>query len=369
MKENISLSNKIKKRNYIPNPKDILSRESGMIVKNKMENLNKTIEDEFKQNPSNFTLPPFRFYTNKNVSKKSIFDKKKCFITSLFINESYLPSTFIWAQSFRNQHTKYPIICLIQDKPYQVNKNTTFEGISKKIIKELLQFFDMVIGTDLIEVKGYKPPRSTKYPDLRHVTEEENYKNIRFYVTKMKIVGLTQFEQIFYIDSAAYIGENIDFVFEKYNGNYFHSLKQEYEFHQTGAGGSHFMIKPKITYYYKLILLVKKYHYFFSDLFFKNTVDETILYYSIFPHWTGIIDLFSILCYKRWTKGKPDCPIRHFQKYKPFRKLPNKNNYTQITPFAFEEWDLLAKQVIQHSPNLIHYYEPIGKIRKTIIFS
>lgn len=254
MKSNISLHNKFKKISYKPSPKDILSRESGIIVKNDMELLDKIVEDhnksnlskndgilftnspfkknKLKINSSYFNPPQFRFYTNTNVSKESIFNKKKCFITSLFINESYLPSTFVWAQSFRNQHTKYPIVCIIQDQPYQVNKNTVFEGVSKKAIEELLQFFDMVIGTDLIEVKGYKPPRSNKYPDLRHITEEENYKNIRFYGTKMKIVGLTQFQQIFYIDSAAYIAENIDFVFQKYNGNYMHALKEEYEFHQ-----------------------------------------------------------------------------------------------------------------------------------------
>lgn len=129
------------------------------------------------------------------------------------------------------------------------------------------------------------------------------------------------------------------------------------------------MIKPKINYYYKLIILTKNYHYFFDNLFFKNTVDETLLYYSIFPHWTGIIELFSILCYKRWSKGKKDCPIRHFQMYKPFRKLPNNDDYKKMPSNVFDEWDLLAKQVIQHYPNLIHYYEPIEKIRKTIIFS
>ena len=369
---NKQLFNKLK-----PTERHMEAKKSAEKIKNKMIKLNTDVIKLFKQSTKSnesktksstlLKKPDFRFYTKKNINKNDIFSQKNAFITSIFINESYIPAALIWAKSFIDNKTKYPIVCYVQDKPYINNSDSTiFPGVSPEGINDLLKYFDLVIGVDLLEVKNYESPTIPNKPEIKHTSDHPSYKNSRYYATKLQILGLTQFEQLFYIDAAAYIGKNIDFVFKKYKGNYFH----EYYYYYTklGAGGSHYMIQPNPIFYYKLKLFIDNYQLYFDNLFFTGTVDETLLFYCVFPYWNGLIDYHSILSYKKWNSGKKNNPIRHFMKYKPFRPLPDDPDYKKMPEGVFNEWDSIGKKIINQYPELKKYYVHIPSIRKTILF-
>ncbi len=348
-------------------PKHIEIRRAALKIDKKMVQVDSDIHQLYIKKPSLFKKPNFRFYKNENLNIQHIFDKQNAFVTTVFINEGYLPSALIWAKSFIEHKTKYPIICCVQDKPYIKNNETIFPGISKEAIHDLLKYYDLVVGVDLLEVENYKTPVIPNRPNTKHASYGPYYTNSRFYPTKLQVLGLFEFKQIFYIDAAAYIGQNIDFLFDIYKGNYFH--EKEYFFIKSGAGGSHFMIQPSLIFYYKLKLFVHNYHKYFDHLFLKGTVDETLLYYSIFPYWDGLIEYGKYLDYKRWKKSYENRPIRHFMKYKPFRPLPDENTYQYITDEAFSEWNSIGKKVIKQYPQFKKYYEHIPSFRKTKLFN
>ncbi len=323
-----------------------------------MINYDKLINKEYIKNPDIFKQPNFRYYSNFDLS--SIFQMKNAYITSIFISEDYIPSALVLAQSLRNVNTKYPIICMVQDKPYEVNKNTTFKGISEKGIKDLLELFDMVIGVDLLKVKNFE--KNNRYS---HFTNIPSYKNILYYVTKGQILALTQFKKIFYLDASTYVGKNIDFIFNKYNKPNFH---YDIEFKKTKVGyrGTYLFLIPKITYYYKLLSFIKNYSKFFGKLYFCRGIDELLIFYSIFPHWDKLKMPFNFTCSKRINR--PTCDISYFQVIKPFRKKPDGKKYNDIPDEIFYEWNGIAKSILHKKPNLSSYYKHIPEFRKQQIF-
>ncbi len=356
-------------KNKIEN-KQIETKKSALKINKKMIELDIKIQKLFKRKKELFnkiSKPNFRFYTNKNINPTDIFSKKNAFVTTVFINESYIGSALILAKSFIIHKTIYPLICVVQDKPYIKKKEIIFPGVSNKGINDLLKYFDLVVGVDLLEVKNYETPIVLDKPNLKHTSAGNSYKNSKYYPTKLQVFGLFEFEQLFYIDAAAYLGQNIDFVFKKYKGNYFHD-KFHY-FTKSGAGGSHFMIEPNPISYYKLILFTNNYQYYFDHLFFTGTVDETLLFYCVYPHWNGLIEYHSILSYKKWKHTKKDTPIRHFMKYKPFRPLPDEYEFKLMPEGVFNEWDLIGKKVINQYPEFKKYYEHIVSFRKTKLFN
>lgn len=365
---NTNIHNKNIEKNQKIKEKHIEIKKSALKIDKKMIQLDSQIHSLFKNKPNLFKKPNFRFHTNKNTNIEDIFKKKKAFVTTVFINESYISGALIWAKSFIGHKTKYPLICCVQDKPFLKNNEILFPGVSNEGIMDLLKYFDLVVGVDLLEVKNYKIPTIPNKPHVKHASNVPSYKNSAFYPTKLQVFGLLEFEQLFYIDSAAYIGKNIDHLFDEFKGNFFH--ERQYYFMKTGAGGSHFMIQPNIIFYYKLKLFVDNYQKYFDHLFLKGTVDETLLYYCIYPHWDGLIEFKKYLSHKRWSHPERNTPIRHFMKYKPFRPLPiNDNTYQYITDEAFNEWNSIGKNIITQYPQLKKYYEHIPSFRKTKLFN
>lgn len=339
--------------------------KSGLILHNKMIEFDNYFKNRFEKNRNKFKPVDFRYYVKDGINKDDIFKKEKSFVTSVFINESYIPAALVLGESFRIHKTKYPIICMVQDRVYETKNRQIFEGVSYHTIQNLLEIYDMVIGMDLLKIDDYEIPVIKHYSDIKHASTKDNYKNIIYYVSKYQCMYLEQFKQLFYIDASAYIGKNIDYVFRKYNGNYFYN--DVFEFVNAGCGGSHCMIKPKQIYYYKLLYLCKNYHIIFKNLYFMFTPDEVVLYYSIYPHWDGKIKSQSLLSYKRWTKTHLNRPIRHFMVYKPFRPLPNSEGYKDITNDVFEEWDNIVNILLQKYPLFYKYFEHIKTFRNTKI--
>lgn len=353
-------NNVLKKDNKINlsyEDKKKLTKESYIKIKPSMDAFDKLINDKYELDHTKFKKPNFRYYSNKNI--ESIERMNNAFITSIFISDDYIPAALVLAQSLKMVKTKYPIICMVQDKPYQANKNTIFKGISEKGIKDLLELFDMVIGVDLLKVQNYK-----KNNRLTHFTNRPTYKNILYYVTKGQILALTQFKKIFFLDASNYVGKNIDFVFDKYRHSTF-QYDMEFKNTKVGYRGAYFLLNPKITYYYKLLSFVKDYNKFFNNLYFCRGIDELLIFYSIFPHWDNTKMPSNFTCAKRINR--PSCDIRYFQVIKPFRR--NMEERKQKIPVEiFFEWNHHAKNIINKKPHLSTYYKHIPEFRQQEIF-
>lgn len=332
-----------------------LTRESFQKIKPEMMRFDKKINELYLKNPNLFKKPDFRYYSNKNI--KSIYHKKYAYITSIFISEEYIPAAFVLAESLRNVQSKYPIICMVQDKPYQVNKNTVFNGVSEKGIKDLLELFDMVIGVNLLKVNNYI--RNNK---MTHFTNSPTYKNIIYYITKGQMLGLTQFKKVFYLDASTYVVENIDDIFHKYSISTF-QYDKEWKETQVGYHGADVLIKPKLTYYYKLLIFIENYSRFFDKLYFSRGLDELLIFYSIFPHWNYEKLPSNFRCTK--VINSQSCKVLHFIRVKPFRmSIDNSKPSNNI----YINWNHLAKNILQKKPHFIDYYKHISKFREQHIF-
>ncbi len=334
------------------------TKESYEKIKLPMTEFDKKIKELYEKHPEKFKRPEFRYYSNKN--KELVFQQKNAYITSIFISEEYLPAALVLAESLKKVKSKYPIICMVQDKPYKVNQNKTFEGISEKGIQNLLELFDMVIGIDLLKVKNYK-----KINDLIHFTESSTYKNILYYVTKGQMLSLTQFDKLFYMDASNYVGKNIDYLFGKYSKP---TIQFDREWKETGVGyrGTIVFIIPSLIYYYKLLSYIHDYNKFFHNYYFIRGIDELLIFYAIYPNWNKDKIPYKISCIKR--KDRPVCDIRHFQVVKPFRPKPSNEYYQNIPNDIFFEWNEHVKNIIKHNPSLNIYYKNISNFRNQKIF-
>lgn len=339
------------------NEKIELTKESMKHILPTMNNLNRKMESAYKDDPSAFIQPSFRYYVANGQTKEDIYSKKNAFITSMFISGDYIPSALILGYSLKKNHTKYPIICMVQDKPYIEDGKVLFEGVKREGIDDLLEIFDMVVGVDLLKIQDYKPN-----PKYKHFTNAKGYQNILYYATKGQILALTEFDRLFYLDASNYVGHNIDFIFDEYKGSTF-QYNIEFKLTKLGYRGAHFLVHPNIVSYYKLLLLIKHYHRFFKDFYYVRGVDELVIYFAVYPQWANLKIRSNFSC----AKNKKNCDIRYFQMYKPFRPLPETHQH--IKSQVFEEWDQIAKEMIQKHPHLRKYYEKISTFRETKIFS
>ena len=85
-----------------------------------------------------------------------------------------------------------------------------------------------------------------------------------------------------------------------------------------GIHGAVFIIKPSNLFYTKAMYLTKYYQKIFGSLYFVRGIDETVLYFSIYPNWSKKL-------IAKWTKCRDpylhkNCPIYHYQIHKPFKK-------------------------------------------------
>ena len=125
-----------------------------------------------------------------------------------------------------------------------------------------------------------------------------------------------------------------------------------------GIHGALFLVKPSKLYYTKSIFLIKYYQKVFGNLFFKRGIDETILYFSVFPEWsTSLIKLWT-RCTEDYSFKK--CPVYHYQIHKPFRPLVDEPNNKKIT---FKIWDKFAKSLLTSHPEFLDYFKHIREFR------
>ncbi len=313
-----------------------------------------------EKNNKNLYYPTFRFYLKEGDNLQKYIDKKKCIVTSIFLNETYIPDILVMGQSFRNGKTKLPLICMVQDTPHKEHN-----GISKEGIEDILKIFDVVIGVDLIQIHNFRDVRENNF-----FYSIKTYTNMLYYVTKYYIFALTQFKQIYYFDASVYVGpnvKNIDSLLNRYKGNVF--TYRPYRNILMGLNGSFMVIEPNIKYFYKFLYICDNYMKIFKENIFYFNPDETICYFSIFPEWDGRVMDYNFFCQKVREKinHRQDCLIRRFQIIKPFRPFPPDFNVSKLKSSVFDEWDNIVNQILNKHKSFEKYYSHIHEFRQTKI--
>lgn len=332
------------------------TRKSHQKVKNKIIQLDEEIEK------INVEVPSLRMYPNHKRGVP-INPKRYAYCSCIFLNDSYMPSVLTLGMSMRLMKVRYPLVVLVQDKPYQDKGGKVYPGISKKNIEDLMNVFDYVVGCDLLEIEGYQKPEEG------HFTAKDHYSNIRFYVTKMNVLGLTLFKKVFFLDSSTILNENIDWVFDNYNLSTFIN-DGEYESSGVGLRGAFCLLRPEMKYFKKCIYLIQHYQEIFGNLYFMRGVDEIILYYSIFPHWSDQLLKENIICSSnKLDFKKDDCPIIYYQVFKPFKPILNMDpNVIKKLYNNYMIWDQVVKELLEKYPYLRIYFQSIQDFRENDIF-
>lgn len=332
------------------------TRKSHEKVKDKIILLDKNIDK------ISIEMPSLRMYPNQKRGVP-INPKRYAYCSCIFLNDSYMPSVLTLGMSMRLMKVRYPLVVLVQDKPYKSKDGKEYPGVSKKNIEDLMNVFDYVVGCDLLEIEGYKKPEEG------HFTAKDHYSNIRFYVTKMNVLGLTLFEKVFFLDSSTILNENIDWVFDKYSLSTF---IDDGEYRESGVGlrGAFCLIRPKMEYYKKCVYLIRNYKKIFGESYFMRGVDEVILYYSIYPHWSKELLKEDLICSSNKIGfSKENCPIIYYQVFKPFKPILDMDpNVIRKLYKNYMIWDEVVKELLEKYPILRKYFESIQDFRKTNFF-
>ena len=103
--------------------------------------------------------------------------------------------------------------------------------------------------------------------------------------------------------------------------------------------------------------MAHKYLKIFNDLPFIRTIDEVLIYFTIYPRWSKKL-------IKKWTScpeydKEKDCSIYKYQIFKPFRKNLNKEPKYQ----KYSEWDNLVKDLLNNYPIFKPYFIHIKNFR------
>jgi hypothetical protein len=316
------------------------------------------IENDFKKKKNSILLPTFRTYSNpyRNVKETSF-----AYVTILFLGEKYIPSALTLAMSLRNAKVEQNIICMVQDKSYKFG-GKVYGGVSQEGIQQLLKIFDVVIGCDLLEIENYQPPSN-------HFTKNSHYQNIHFYVTKLNVLGITNYKKIFYMDASSIVHTNIDSVFSKYDKSSFFE-DEEYIFSKVGLRGTFFLLVPSITFFQKAIYLIQNYNIYFKNLYFCRGVDEVILFYSIYPNWSKKYLDLDWMCDGNTTEPKrKKCDIIYFQILKPFEPITNQPQHIVQRYYQnYQIWDDIVKILLIQFPQFKDYFKHISHFRNATFF-
>ena len=240
---------------------------------------------------------------------------------------------------------------MVQDKPSCVDVNgvkTIFKGVSKRAINDILKIYDVVYGVDLLSIE-YEVSNSHFTKTYKH------YKNVCTYITKSQVFGLLDYKHVLFLDATTVVNKNIDYLFSKYKKNHFLLDSSVYRI-GMGIHGAVFLVHPSTFYYTKTLYLILHYQKIFGTLYFKRGIDELIIYFTVYPYWSKLIELWT-----RCTDDyiEKDCPIYHYQIYKPFKIGENKQNKI----ITFRVWDKYAKKVVKDYPLLAKYFAHIKELR------
>lgn len=322
-----------------------------------MSILDKTINSHRKIIP---IIPAINHYVNKNIITLPTFrlienpfrEVQKtpyCYATMIFLGDKYVPSALVLGESLRRAGVKQNVVCFVQ-------------GVNDKVKADLFSVFDYIVECELLEVKGYKPPKEF------HFTKKKHYDQINKYVTKLNILGFERYSKIFYLDASTMVDKSLDDIFERSSKSVF---VQDAEFRRTGVGlrGTFFMITPSAFYFKKAIFLINNYSTIFKDYYFLRGVDEVILFYTIFPNWSKDMLHNNIACNGNRKVNPKDCRIYYFQVFKPFEPVLDKSpDEMRMYYQNYQQWDLIVKSLLELHPPLRIYFQKISSFRHTLFF-
>ena len=266
------------------------------------------------------------------------------------IDENYLPGVLTLGYSLRKYNVTKNLVCLVQDHPVTIN-NKKYNGVSKKAIQDILQVYDVVYGINLLYCKTYI--------NKNHFTQIEHYKNIMLYVTKLQILGVTNYNKILYIDASSLVTRNLDYLFKCYNNKSAYRIDLKDDDKEYGLPANLLLIKTSLIQYNQGLYLLHNYNKIFGQHFFMRGVDETLIYFAIYPNW----DFNNLLKRKMScpsSKQHFHCPVYAFAIYKPWRHgVDNKKEYYKL----YNQWDDLSYELLQKFPQFCHYYTHISAFR------
>lgn len=114
--------------------------------------------------------------------------------TLVMLNEEYAKGAVVVAQSLRNHGTKYPLICMIDNR------------LSHETIDFLNRYFDKVIVV---------PTLHTKTIPMRSHKQRMIYSSwINYSFTKGNVYNLTDYDKVIFLDADMLALENIDDLFD-----------------------------------------------------------------------------------------------------------------------------------------------------------
>jgi hypothetical protein len=304
------------------------------------------IDHHILKRDTQISLPTFRVIKNPFREVKRT---PYCYATMVFMGDKYVPSALVLGESLKKKGVQQNIICFVQ-------------GIKEDVKMDLMRVYDYVVECELLEVKGYEEPKGY------HFTKKKHYDQIRKYVTKLNILGFEYYSKIFYMDASTLVDQNMDDVFEKYEKSVF---VNDAEYRRTGVGlrGTFFMICPSSFYLKKTIYLIENYGKIFKNNYFLRGVDEVILFYTIYPNWSKEMLDVDFGCNGNRKENPKDCRIYYFQVFKPFEPILDKSpDEMKVLYQNYQQWDLIAKSIMELHPPLRMYFQKISSFRNTLFF-
>jgi hypothetical protein len=299
----------------------------------------------------------------KNTNNKTDF----CYATIIYINNSYLPSILVNGFKLKSI-TKLNIVCFVQDKPYYENNILKFPGLNKDDIEQIKKVFDVVIGIDIITNNLNNFNKSF---DTNDISKRINYKNIFYYCTKIVCHSFIYYKKLFYYDASVLINQDLIDIF-KNNKSSFLNISNLYK---NGLHGACNFIIPKSYYIFKFFNLLENYNQIFikSNFVSPCTIDEVMVYYTIFPNWGNNLD-YSLISDNYYRKSYYDLyndnityPIEIFAVTKPFRYSLDINQYERnlfnLNNTCYYSWDNVVQLLIEKFPEFKKYFRYIKTCR------
>lgn len=329
--------------------KDLIAnktKKSLKIIEPRINKINKYFDSLEKEK---YITPKFRKYIKKKYTKT-----KNAYSSFIIINDDYMPAILTLGYTLRKYTKKYNLVCMVQDKPVTFTidgKKVYYPGISKDKINDILDIYDIVYGIDLLKTECL-------ISDNHFTSTPGFYKDIKTYVTKAQVFGLTDYDRIFYLDAATIVTKNIDNLFDMYKDNHFLN-DRDFKKHNMGVNGAVFIIKTNNFLYTKAMYYIYFYNKIFGNLFFGRGVDEIIIYFTVYPNWSKTPIKKFTKCYDIFADS--NCPIYHYQRLKPFKQIHNKRRKNKYT---FNVWDKYASEFIKHYPQYYKYFSHIKNIRE-----
>jgi hypothetical protein len=178
--------------------------------------------------------------------------------------------------------------------------------------------------------------------------KQEHYKNLDFYVTKLFVLYSKYHEKLLYYDSSTIIYRNIDYYFENYNQSTYYKMFN----HVDNLTANFFFVCCNPYYIKKGLYIIKNYCKIFEKTNLIYTMDENVIFYSIYPNWNKSTINNNFYNTNLQETRYFDIDIENIPKFKLFKSV---NFSIVIKPFIFPLMLQNNEEPTMFSSNFLHY--------------